>query len=256
MRQRTVLADDPADLVDRVSTVIAGLISEHPPDRPFRLALSGGSTPRALFDHWAREDPPRTRWENVELYWADERCVPPSDPRSNFGVADHTFIRARKIPPERVRRMRGEEADQDAAAREYEMLLRRGTPVDGPPSAEPVLDLVLLGVGPDGHTASLFPGHKTLEEDRRWTVPEPAPSLEPRVPRLTLTLPVFANSARVFFLVTGPEKRAILERVLSPAGDRSLPAARVRAREELVWFVDRAAASTRVSSAAQQGAPR
>jgi 6-phosphogluconolactonase len=212
----------------------------------FLLVLSGGRTPGELFRVLAtahREDIP---WASVHFFWADERAVPPSHPDSNFGLATRDLLDSLEVPPEHVHRMPADREPLDESARRYEAEIRAFF-ADEVRSGRPTFDLVLLGVGDDGHTASLFPGAPAVEEPSRWVTVEPSPRLPPRVPRMTLTLPALARAAEAAFLVTGAEKRAVMERVLGdPSQADSLPAARVRAQEAVTWYLDEAAAPPNV----------
>lgn len=204
----------------------------------FRAALSGGSTPTAVYPLLAaapRRD--ALDWSRVELFWGDERAVPPDAPQSNFGVAQRMLLRhLPDLAPAKVHRMPADAPDLDLAARDYEAELRAafGAPSDAPPC----FDLVWLGMGPDGHTASLFPGSTALEVEDRWVAATWAPG--PAAWRMTLTYPVLNAARLVTFLVAGEEKAAALQRIR--AGE-DLPAARVHA-QRTEWLVDAAAAST------------
>ena len=210
----------------------------------FGVALSGGSTPKLFFaelasDRWA----PRIDWSSVHLFWGDDRCVPPGHPDSNFGLARRELIDLVSIPPAQIHRIRGED-DPEQAALAYEAVLRdfverrRGGPRG--------LDLVFLGLGTDGHTASLFPGseavRRTLAGEReRWVVTSYAPKLDAW--RVTLTPSAINLSGTVAFLVTGERKAARLSEVMRPASALSLPAQLIRPIDgRLVWLVDRSAA--------------
>lgn len=195
----------------------------------FRIALSGARTPQPVYRILARKV---ADWSGWELFFGDERCVPPDNPLSNYFMAMASLKEAAGLSAASVHRMRGE-ADPEAAAREYEALLRREL------GEGRGLDLVLLGIGANGHTASLFPGGPELEESERWVLPTRSP--EPPVQRLSLTLPAIDASARVLFLVQGADKAPVLRQVLS--GDTSLPAALVRPSPgQLQWLVDEGAA--------------
>ena len=178
----------------------------------FRVALAGGSTPRAIYPHLVSG----IDWARCDVFFGDERAVPPDDPRSNYRMARETLLEPARIPPANVFRWRAEAADLDAAAREYEVALRAA---GGPPW----LDLALLGLGPDGHTASLFPGTAALAVEDRLAVAVDVSA--PGVRRLTLTYPALIGATHVMFLVTGTEKRAALADVLRPGS--TLPAARI-----------------------------
>lgn len=191
------------------------------------IALAGGSTPKLAYELAARLEPD---WHRAHVWFGDERCVPPDDPRSNYHLACESLLNALARLPE-VHRIRGE-LEPDRAANDYEREL------DGVR-----LDLVLLGVGTDGHTASLFPGAPALEERERLAVVA-KPGLEPLVERVTLTLPVFAAAAQVVFLAAGEEKAAAVARAFGGEPDPQTPASLVRSAEgRTVAILDRAAAS-------------
>ncbi len=199
----------------------------------FRVAFSGGTTPARLFDALAR---PRYRrrvdWKKTRVFFVDERCVPPSHKRSNYRLAREHLLDPIGVASANVFRMRGEDEPRRAAAA-YEKVLREE--FSGRP---PRFDLVLLGLGPDGHTASLFPGTPALAEKARWVVSSPSPT--PGERRLTLTLPVLNAGRRVDFLVAGKDKATVVATILGKKpGYRKLPASRVRpTRGSLVWILD------------------
>ena len=209
----------------------------------FAVALSGGSTPRALFAVLAQE-PFRSAvaWDRIEVFWGDERCVPPTHADSNYRMARETLLDVVPILPERVHRMAGDTADHAAAAAAYEAEIARvlgGTP-GGPP---PAFDVVLLGMGADGHTASLFPHTQALGERQRWVIANHVPELG--VDRITLTWPILNRATHVFFLVVGADKAAVLREVLEGPPDlERLPSQGIRPETgRLVWLCDRAAAA-------------
>jgi 6-phosphogluconolactonase len=213
----------------------------------FTVALSGGSTPRRLYQILA-EEPYRSQmdWKRMEVFWGDERCVPPDDKESNYRMAREALLSKVPIPPDHVHRMEAERPDLDAAARAYQETLARvfGVPPDG---ELPALDLVLLGMGPDGHTASLFPGTAALQETKRWVVPNYVPRLAAH--RLTLTVPVLNHAHQVLFLVAGADKAERLAEVLEgPHEPTRLPSQLIRPAGQLVWFLDKAAASRLTTS--------
>ncbi|HEU4439010.1 MAG TPA: 6-phosphogluconolactonase [Methylomirabilota bacterium] len=204
---------------------------------PFRVSLSGGSTPRALFGLLASEEwSGRFPWPRVSWYWGDERFVPHDDPDSNYRMAREAMLERAPVPPGNVHPIPTDGAAEDAARR-YERTLQEAYGATVLDPARPLFDVMLLGLGADGHTASLLPGEPVLEERRRWVavVSHGRPEV-----RITLTYPAIESSRRVGFLVTGAEKADIFRAIR--AGDRKAPAARVRPSGELVWFVDRAAA--------------
>lgn len=206
----------------------------------FTVALSGGSTPVPLFRLLAAS-PLRERlpWDRTHVFWGDERCVPPDDPASNYGLARTHLLSRVPIPAPNVHRMRGEDPpDQAAAAYEAELRAAFALPEDG----VPCLDLVLLGLGEDGHTASLFPGTPALHEMERLVA---APFVERLgAHRLTLTLPVLNAARAILVLVAGAEKaEALRDSLEPPKGARPLPFHRIAARGgRLTWLVDADAA--------------
>ncbi|KAF0218640.1 MAG: hypothetical protein FD174_2733 [Geobacteraceae bacterium] len=202
----------------------------------FSVAVSGGSTPRPLFQLLATEEF-RTRidWERVHFFWADERCVPPDHPDSNFKGAHDILLAKLPLPAANIHRIPGELAPPEAA-RAYERELR----VFFSGASMPVFDLILLGVGEDGHTASLFPGEEGIGEKERLAVALYVEKLHTH--RVTLTLPVLNSARRVVFLVAGREKAVIVQEVLEGKNPR-LPAAQVNPPEgSLIWLLDSEAA--------------
>ncbi len=199
----------------------------------FTVALAGGRTPRAMHSVLAREPAGVVPWERTFVFFGDERGVPPDHEASNFRMAQETLLGRVPLPAEHLFRMAGEAADLEDAARRYELELRREAP-DG-------LDLVFLGMGADGHTASLFPGSRLLNDTGPWVAATTAPDGVHPSGRITMTLAAIAQARRVLFVVTGAEKREALARVRNRT-EPLLPAARVSAREKVLWIVDRAAA--------------
>jgi len=231
-------ADDVARATaDRFVAAAAGAIDQR---GTFRVALSGGGTPKRVYPlllEPARRD--AVDWSAVEFFWGDERAVPPDHPESNFGVAYGMLIsQLPRVRPDRIHRMPAEADDLEAAALSYESELRLcfGARGDEPPA----FDLIWLGMGPDGHTASLFPGSPALDVESRWVVAAYASSLGAW--RMTLTLPVLRAARETLFVVTGADKADALEIV--QAGDWDLPAARVTG-DNVTWLVDAAAAARR-----------
>jgi 6-phosphogluconolactonase len=203
----------------------------------FSVALSGGSTPRALYEMLAGEAyAPRTPWAKTHVFWSDERCVPPSSGESNYRMAFDAMLARVPIPPEQIYRMRGED-EPEQAARDYSQLLREK--LNGNP---PRFDLVLLGMGEDGHTASLFPNSPALLDTEHLVS---APYVEKlKSHRLTLTPAVINAAASVIFLAAGEKKAETLRIVLEEEGrGREYPAQLVSPTlGELLWLVDEAAA--------------
>jgi 6-phosphogluconolactonase len=203
----------------------------------FVVALAGGETPRPLYGLLAGEYRGAMPWDRTDVCFGDERCVPPDDPASNYGMVRSALLDHVPVAATRVQRIAGELA-ADAAARDYDARMRRLFRDDG---SAPTFDVALLGVGADGHTASLFPGDPALGERERWAAPVLAPPGAKVRDRVTLTLPVLNRARAVIFLCAGVEKREVVSRVLSGAAPE-LPAARVRGAEHTLWLVDRAAA--------------
>jgi 6-phosphogluconolactonase len=201
------------------------------------IALSGGNTPRDAYARLARES--GVDWTKIDIFWVDERAVAPTDDRSNYRWAKATLLDGSGIAPERVHRMPAEAPDLEAAARDYEGLLRKRIALDG--DGIPALDIVVLGVGDDGHTASLFPGGTTIDIVDRLVVAVPAQGA--REARLTLTAPAIEHAKHVFVVAVGAAKRDALERVWSSQGDiHDTPARLVRGcRGAVTWLIDKAA---------------
>jgi 6-phosphogluconolactonase len=201
---------------------------------PFHVALSGGSTPKRMHEILASMGRDALPWDRVVLWWGDERTVPPDHPDSNFGMAKRTLMDPLGLT--RFHRMEGER-DPAAAAADYEKLLvtECGKP--------PVMDLIFLGLGPDGHTLSLFPGTPAVGETQRYVVANPvdSPVAKGKTVRITFTLPVVAAARHVRMLVAGPDKTHILPRALA-APTPEVPSSLVRS-PDLVWYVDEIAAA-------------
>jgi 6-phosphogluconolactonase len=208
----------------------------------FAAALSGGETPRAFYRLLARQQfSQKVPWRRVQLFWSDERCVPPDDPASNYGMARDALLKHVPLPEANVHRVLGEE-EPGAAALAYDNELRALAALERPRSELPVFDLVLLGLGGDGHTASLFPHRDALTAEERFAVATEAPDGSPRV---TLTYPVINAARRVWFLVSGAGKAGMVAEVLE--GLRvpgAVPAQGVApVHGALTWLLDEAAAA-------------
>jgi len=204
---------------------------------PFRVSLSGGSTPKTLYALLAsaafRE---RFPWQRVSWYWGDERFVPVDHPESNYRMTREAMLAKVPAPPQNIHPVPTDGTPDEAAAR-YERTLQAAYGASVLDPKRPLFDITLLGLGPDGHTASLLPGEPVLDERRRWVA---AVSHGRPEARITMTYPAIESSRHVAFLVAGAEKAAILGAIR--AGGSEVPAARVRPVGELVWFADRAAA--------------
>jgi 6-phosphogluconolactonase len=196
------------------------------------IVLTGGTTPGHAYTLAAEAEPD---WSSAALWWGDERCVPPEDDRSNFRLARECLLDGLSAQPREVHRIRGELA-AEAAAAEYDTELEGAR-----------LDLVLLGIGPDGHTASLFPDQRTLDERSRRAIPAEA-KLEPFVDRVTLTVPVLCSAPEVMFLVTGEQKAEAVERAFGRPSDPGTPASLIRSAGGRTRLVADAAAVSRLGA--------
>ena len=208
----------------------------------FRLVLSGGSTPKRFFKILAG-DPYQNQlpWDRIQFFWGDERCVAPNHPDSNYRMACEAFLNSLKIPEAHIHRLKGEASDSNASALEYEEKIRDHFSIkkNGSP---PCFDLILLGMGTDGHTASLFPDTPALEKTDRWVVANYVEKLG--TTRLTMTPLIINQAAWVIFLISGSDKAPILSEVLEgPYKPKQLPSQLIRPEAgNMVWLLDRAAA--------------
>jgi 6-phosphogluconolactonase len=202
------------------------------------ICLTGGSSAKPLYELLANE-PFRSQipWERVHWFIGDERFVPGTDPLSNMRMARLSFL-DRCAPLVNVHPVVTDATDPDEAALRYEAELKSFYGADDLDPGHPLFDMVLMGVGPDGHTASLFPGYAAIDEKKRWVVGVPQARVKPFVPRVTLTLPTLGACREMLFEVAGAEKSAILTRVLS---GEDLPAGRAASVGATIWLVDRAA---------------
>jgi 6-phosphogluconolactonase len=207
MREIRVLDDPGAAVAERLSEAA---------EDGGHIVLTGGSTPRHAYGLAAERD---ADWSKATVWFSDERCVPPDHPDSNFAMAARALLSRLSRPPTVVR-IQGE-LGADAAAGAYEALLRERL------GSDPRFELILLGVGPDGHTASLFPGKPALEETGRFAAPVPLAGMEPQVPRVTLTFPVLNGAREVDVLVSGGDKADAVARAFGDPPDPEAPASRV-----------------------------
>jgi 6-phosphogluconolactonase len=215
------------------------LIARTPEPEPFAIALSGGSTPRPFYELLGSRFANQIPWERVHLFWGDERCVPMDHPESNFRLAQETLIGHVPIPEENVHRIRTELKDTDEIIARYDYEIRAFLQAGGKHG----LDLAVMGMGDDGHTASIFPGTPILREQLQWVAVAEAPSAAPVRQRITMTLPLLSRSRHVMFLVAGATKVGALSQIrdMDFSACRDIPAACVEADETLEWFVDKAA---------------
>jgi len=236
---RLLIGRDPAEAVGLAAECLAEALTGRQGRRS--VALAGGSTPAVLYRHltepaW-RE---RIAWDRVDWFWGDERAVPPEHADSNYRMACETLLAPLGIASDHIHRMPADSDDLSAAAAAYERKIREV--VSAGREGVPSLDLVLLGVGTDGHTASLFPGTSGVTEACRLIVAHEVPKLGAW--RMTMTFPLLRAARRVVFFVTGADKAEIVARILSPAADPGiLPAAGLRQSGAVVWVLDAAAAS-------------
>ena len=202
------------------------------------ICLTGGSSPKQLYQLLATA-PWRSKipWDRVHWFIGDERFVGSADPLNNMAMARRSFLDA-CAPAANIHPIPTDTINPDEAARRYERILQSFYGADRLDASRPLFDVVLMGVGPDGHTASLFPLYSAIAETERWVVGVPEAHVEPFVPRVTLTLPALGSCREMLFEVAGSEKRAILTRVL--AGE-NLPANQARAVGQTIWIVDQAA---------------
>ncbi|MBI3961529.1 MAG: 6-phosphogluconolactonase [Deinococcus sp.] len=218
----------------------------------YTVALSGGSTPRALFTLLASKPySQQIAWTQTHVFWGDERCVPPDHPDSNYRLANETLLSQVPLPQENVHRMPAE-LEPEQAATQYEQQLQQFFHL--PAGAFPCFDLVLLGMGADGHTASLFPHTSGLHQRTRLVVANYVPKLSTF--RLTLTTPALNHAARIMFLVAGQDKAATLKEVLyGPRQPEQLPAQIIApVKGQLVWLIDQAVSGC-TSGASANGGP-
>jgi 6-phosphogluconolactonase len=220
--------------LETLSVQAAELIADHIREAkaPYRLALSGGSTPRGCYRNLAHLH--QVPWQQVEIYQGDERFVPPGDPDSNYRMIREALLK--EVAPRGVFAMPTDGTPEEAA-RTYEEMLRQQYGGSSLVAGRFFFDLQVLGLGEDGHTASLLPGQPVLENRRDWVAPVPHGRPEAR---LTLTYPALESSRLVLFLVSGAAKREAMARARD--GDPALPAGRLRPQGEVIWLADRAAA--------------
>lgn len=238
-QRQVIQVADPVAMAEAAAARVIARVSQNP--GRVAICLTGGSSPKKLYQLLAT-DKYRSRipWPRVHWFIGDERFVPADDPLNNMAAARATFLDqyapVANIHP--IPTSTADPADPDRSAALYEAELKSFYGADTLDPDRPLFDLVLMGVGPDGHTASLFPGYPALDEASRWVVGVPRANVEPFVPRVTLTLPALASCREMLFEIAGTEKRAILTRVL--AGE-NLPANRARSTGETVFLVDQAA---------------
>lgn len=230
------ICEDIDDLSRRAAEAVASAINDAiRTNGRCSIALAGGNTPRPTYELLASRFNERIPWTRVHVFWGDERFVPAGDPRRNDTMARKALLDRVPCPPPNIHGVPAEATTAVEAAAQYEAALRNHFSTEWP-----VFDLVILGLGEDGHTASLFPGSPAVEERTRWAVAVEVPA-DPPV-RISLTLPVFNHASLTYFLVTGPNKAPALGLVLDRKNGERWPAARIHPSGRVVWWVDREAA--------------
>jgi 6-phosphogluconolactonase len=234
--RKIIAVADPATLAKTAAGRLIARISVN--DERVAICLTGGSSPKQLYELLA-DEPYRSRipWDRVHWFIGDERFVPATDSLNNMRMARQAFLN-RCAPLVNIHPMPTDAENPEEAARRYEAELKSFYGAADLDPARPLFDVVLMGVGPDGHTASLFPGTPAMDEKERWVVGVPRAHVEPLVPRVTLTLPTLGSCREMLFEVAGADKRPILTRVL--AGE-DLPAARANSIGVTTWLADTAA---------------
>jgi 6-phosphogluconolactonase len=236
VKHRVIAVSDPQALAETAAQRVMARIAGNG-DR-IAICLTGGSSPKQLYQLLATDAfRQRIPWQRVHWFIGDERFVAAGDPRHNMSVARRIFL-DRNAPAANIHPIPTDTADPTESARRYEIELQSFYGAERLDPARPLFDLVLLGVGPDGHIASLFPDCPAIAERERWVVGVPQAHVEPFVPRVTLTVPVLNCCREMLFEIAGPDKRAILARVLD---GENLPANQARAAGETIWLADKAA---------------
>jgi 6-phosphogluconolactonase len=234
--RRVITVADPAAMAKAAADRVVARIAAN--GQRVAICLSGGSSPKQLFELLATDAyRPKIPWDRVHWFIGDERFVPVDNPLNNMLMARKAFL-DRCAPAANVHPIPIDSADPGEAARRYEAELKAFYGSDKLTPQRPLFDVVLLGVGPDGHTASLFPGYPAVEEATRWVTEVPKAHVEPFVPRVSLTLPVLASCREMLFEASGAGKRAIVTRVFD---GEDLPASRAHSEGDTVWLLDKAA---------------
>jgi 6-phosphogluconolactonase len=241
LRMETVLkiSQNKSELAGDLAAEIAGMVIKGElAGKPVTIALSGGSTPKLLFKILAEQYKTQVPWEFAHFFWGDERCVPPHDPESNFGVASSVFLEKINIPAENIHRMKGEEDPESEARRYSDEIVKFTRKRNG----LPVFDLVILGLGDDGHTASIFPGQNELLTSEK--ICEVAVHPVSGQKRISLTGRVINNADTIVFFVSGSNKAAVVADIIEKPGVTDYPAASIEpVSGRLEWYLDLDAAS-------------
>ncbi len=206
----------------------------------FSMAISGGRTPRLIYQLLASQFCEKIPWDAVHIFWGDERYVPEDHPDSNFAMALDSLISRVPLPTQNVHRIPTEIEPPERAAEEYELILREFFIASDGDESDGTFDVVLLGIGKDGHTASIFPGSEALDERERWVLPALSPPDFSPQRRITLTVAVLNSARKAFYIVSGVGKRQVLRSILDEPvkSEQLFPAARIHPRENLLWYVD------------------
>lgn len=235
-KPQLIVAADAAALARTAAERLMARIAANP--ARIAICLTGGSSPELLYQLLATEEwRAKIPWSRAHWFIGDERFVPTSDPLNNMAMA-RAILLDRNAPPANIHPIPTATGSPEAGATAYQRELQAFYGAAGFDPARPLFDLVLMGAGPDGHTASLFPGYPAIEETERWVVGVPKANVAPFVPRVTLTLPALASCREMLFEIAGSAKRAILTRLLN---GENLPALRARSTGETIWLVDEAA---------------
>ncbi len=239
MAVATKVFADSASLAESFASDFASWVAAQSSDS-ITVALSGGSTPKRLFELWADQYAEEINWSRIQFFWGDERCVPPEDPESNYGVAKELFFDRIAIPSENVHRVRGESAPEQECSR-YEREIQQIVRTDE--NGNPLFDLIILGMGDDGHTASIFPHQSEFLKSRR--ICEVATHPQSGQQRITLTGRVLNAAEKVVVLVTGANKADVLADVLGKQGDfADFPISHIDG-DDVCFYLDMAAAAKR-----------
>lgn len=235
VHRELIVVEDTAALAEAAAARLLACIDAQP--ERVAICLTGGSTPKTLYELLATPEwRPRFPWPRIDWFIGDERCVPQADPHSNFGMARRAFLDA-CAPASNLYPIPS--GDPSPAAATYATILRERYGSATLDAKRPMFDLVLMGIGPDGHTASMYPGYAATAETEKWAVAVPETPVAPFLPRVTLTMPVLASCREMLFLVGGRDKRGVVTRALA---DDTLPASRVHSLYHTIWLMDRGAA--------------
>lgn len=229
----------PQELAEAFAIVIVNIINEAWKNKnPLTIALSGGSTPKLLFTVLAKKYSKSVDWNHVHLFWSDERCIPPVDPESNYGMTRKILLDKIEIPEKNIHRIKGEEDPESEASRYSEEIIANTRSVNN----IPLFDLIILGIGEDGHSASIFPGNLKLLSSKKICEVAAHPVSGQR--RITITGKVINNADKIFFLVTGKSKAHVIEQIFKKeAISENFPATYfITQRGEATWFLDKKAA--------------